>query len=84
MFTTPRLTYAMARDGKLPEFFARVHPIYNTPVGSVVFFSVLVFVLSVYGSFVWLAALSALVRILIYMLCIAAIPSLRKKRHKHR
>lgn len=78
MFTTPRLTYAMARDGKLPEFFARVHPVYNTPVGSVVFFSVLVFVLSVYGSFIWLAALSALVRILIYMLCIATIPALRK------
>jgi amino acid transporter len=79
MFTTPRLTYAMAREGHLPEFLARVHPAYNTPIGSVLFFSVLVFVLSVYGSFVWLAALSALVRILIYMLCIATIPVLRKQ-----
>ncbi|MCC5927278.1 MAG: APC family permease [Bacteroidetes bacterium] len=79
IFTTPRLSYAMAREGNLPEFFARVHPAYNTPVGSILFFSVVVFVLSVYGSFVWLAALSALVRILIYMLCIATIPALRKE-----
>lgn len=79
MFTTPRLSYAMAREGHLPSFLGKVHASYNTPVGSILFFSLLVFVLSVYGSFVWLAALSALVRILIYMLCIATIPALRRQ-----
>lgn len=79
IFTTPRLSYAMARDGHLPAWFGKVHETYNTPSRSIIFFAVLVFVLSVYGSFVWLAALSALVRILIYMLCIATIPVLRRQ-----
>ena len=35
--------------------------------------------LSVFGSFVWLAAMSALVRVLIYMACIGAMPRLRKQ-----
>jgi amino acid transporter len=33
----------------------------------------------VYGSFVWLAAMSALVRVLIYMACIGAMPRLRRR-----
>jgi amino acid transporter len=37
------------------------------------------FVLSVFGSFIWLAAMSALVRVLIYVGCIAAMPRLRRK-----
>lgn len=79
MITAPRLTYALARDGDLPQWFGAVHETFRTPANSIVFFSVLVFVLSVYGSFVWLAAMSALVRVLIYMACIASLPRLRRR-----
>jgi len=78
MVTAPRLTYALARDGSLPSWFGDVHPASRTPVKSIVFFSLLVFVLGVYGSFIWLAAMSALVRVLIYMACIGAMPRLRR------
>lgn len=79
MVTAPRLTYSMAREGGLPEWFGRVHPRYRTPAYSVIFLAVLVFALAVYGSFVWLAAMSALVRVLIYVACIASMPGLRRK-----
>ncbi len=79
MFTAPRITYSMAREGGLPRWFSEVHPHHRTPRNSVVFLAVLVFVLAVYGSFIWLAAMSALVRVLIYMGCIAAMPRLRKR-----
>jgi amino acid transporter len=78
MVTAPRLTYALARDGSLPAWFGEVHPVARTPARSIIFFSVLVFVLGVYGSFLWLAAMSALVRVLIYMACIGAMPRLRR------
>jgi amino acid transporter len=78
MITAPRLTYALARDGSLPVWFGEVHPATRTPARSIVFFSVLAFLLGVYGSFVWLAAMSALVRVLIYMACIGAMPRLRR------
>jgi amino acid transporter len=78
MITAPRLTYALAREGSLPAWFGKVHPVARTPAGSIIFFSVLVFVLGAYGTFIWLAAMSALVRVLIYMACIGAMPRLRR------
>jgi amino acid transporter len=78
MVTAPRLTYSLARGGSLPGWLGEVHPTYRTPAKSIIFFSVLAFALAVYGSFVWLAAMSALVRVLIYMACIGAMPRLRR------
>lgn len=83
MFTAPRLTYSLAREGGLPNWFSEVHPYHRTPANSVLFLAALVFVLAVYGSFVWLAAMSALVRVLIYMGCIAAMPKLRRRHGGH-
>lgn len=79
MISAPRLTYALAREGNFPEWFGRVHPEYHTPANSIVFFTVLTLLLSVVGSFLWLAAMSALVRVLIYMACIGAMPRLRTR-----
>ena len=79
MVTAPRLTYSLAREGSLPAWFGGVHPQYRTPARSVMVFSLLVFALSVYGSFIWLAAMSSLVRVLIYMACIASMPRLRQR-----
>ncbi|MCJ7558458.1 MAG: APC family permease [Gammaproteobacteria bacterium] len=79
MLSTPRASYMLAREGYLPHWFAGVHPVYNTPGHSVIFFGVAAFVLAAYGSFVWLASMSVLSRLLIYLLCIGAIPRLRRK-----
>jgi amino acid transporter len=79
MFSTPRMTYALAREGELPAFFAAVHPVLRTPHWSVIGFGAFVLVLAIAGSFVWLAATSVLVRLLIYLVCIAAVPRLRAR-----
>lgn len=79
MITAPRLTYSLAREGDLPAWFGTVHEKFRTPANSIVLFAVLVFALSVYGGFLWLAAMSALVRVLIYMACIASMPKLRRE-----
>ena len=79
MFTAPRLTYALAREGSLPAWFGHVHPAYRTPARSILVFAVAGFLLASYGSFIWLAAMSSLVRVGIYMACIAAMPRLRQR-----
>src|SRR6056297_25781 len=79
MISAPRLTFALARDGNFPTWFGQVHREHHTPANSIVFFATLTLLLSVFGSFVWLAAMSALVRVLIYMACIGAMPRLRKR-----
>jgi len=79
MFSTPRMTYTLARAGQLPAFFAAVHPTFKTPTVSIVIFGGLVFALAIAGSFAWLAAMSVTIRLLIYVTCIAATPRLRRR-----
>ena len=77
MFSTPRITYRLALEGQLPAFLGHVSPTLGTPVFSIVFFAVLSLFLAATGSFVLLASLSVVVRLLIYVGCIAAVPSSR-------
>lgn len=76
-FSTPRVTYALALDGHLPAWFARVPARFGTPAVSIMVYGTAAFLLAAGGSFVWLAGLSVLTRVLIYIACIAALPHLR-------
>lgn len=78
ILSAPRMTYAMARMGSLPQWFCQVHPRYHTPVNSILFYAVLGLILSLSGSFVWLAVVSTLARLLSYILSVAALPVLEK------
>lgn len=79
LFSTPRVTYALARDEQLPAAFGRVSTRFGTPAVSIVVFGAAGFLLAAAGSFAWLAGLSVLTRVLIYVGCIAAVPALRRK-----
>ncbi|MGD9020646.1 MAG: amino acid permease [Lysobacterales bacterium] len=72
----PRMTFALARDGSLPGWFARVHERYRTPHVSLWFYGAFCVSLALSGSFVWLAVMSTLTRLLTYIVCIAALPRL--------
>jgi len=76
--SAPRMTFALARDGSLPRWFALIHDKYHTPHGSLWFYGGLCLVLALTGSFVWLAVMSTLARLLTYIVCIAALPRLEK------
>ena len=76
--TAPRMTYALGRDGSLPAWFAGVHPRYHTPHTSLWFYGMFCLVMGLTGSFVWLAVMSTLARLLINIVCIAALPRLEK------
>jgi amino acid transporter len=76
MLSTPRITYALARDGSLPAWFGAVHPRFQTPARSILFYGLVGFLLAAAGSFVYLAVLSVLTRLLLYALCCGALPRL--------
>jgi amino acid transporter len=79
IFSTPRASYALAEDGSLPAWFGKVHPRFLTPANSIVFFGALALLLTLYGSFLWLAAATVVSRVLLYGLTCAAVPVLRPK-----
>jgi amino acid transporter len=79
LFSAPRITYALGLDGSLPAWFASVSGRFGTPAVSIVVFGVAAFLLAAGGSFAWLAGLSVLTRVLIYVGCFAALPVLRRR-----
>jgi amino acid transporter len=79
IFSTPRASFALAEDGSLPRWFATVQPRFLTPANSIVFFGALALLLTLYGSFLWLAAATVVSRLLLYGLTCAAVPLLRPK-----
>lgn len=79
MLAVPRITYAMAEKRLLPQWFRGIHQKYATPHNSIIFFGVMIIALALTGSFVYLAAASSLSRLISYMMCIAALPVIRKQ-----
>jgi amino acid transporter len=82
VLTGSRMLYALAENGELPAWFARVHPGFRTPHNAVVFTSLVALVLMLSGSFVFLAAVSAVARLLTYTGACAAMLALRSPRYQ--
>lgn len=74
MAATPRVTFAMAERAELPSWLATINRRFDTPVASILFFAGLVAALAVSGSFVWLAVISTLARMIVYSVTILALP----------
>jgi amino acid transporter len=80
ILSSPRMLFAIGRDGVLPRFFARVHPRYRTPDVAIITYAGIAFVLSACSSFEQLAVLSNVAVLLMYLLCCAGVwPLLRRK-----
>ncbi|MDP8994040.1 MAG: APC family permease, partial [Pseudomonadota bacterium] len=79
MISTPRVTYALGRDGLLPGWFARVSPRWATPANSILFMGAAAAALALSGSFVWLAVASTLARLFVYAACLAALPAAERR-----
>ncbi|MHC5209583.1 MAG: APC family permease [Planctomycetota bacterium] len=80
MLTAPRMTYALARERCLPASLGAVHARHHTPHRSVLLYGALCFLFAAWGSFGWLAGMTSVTRLLIYLTCIVAIPRLRRTR----
>ena len=79
ILSAPRMTWALALDGSMPRWFATLHGRHRTPHHSIWFYGILSIALGLTGTFVWLAVMSTLVRLLAYMVSIAALPRLERQ-----
>ena len=79
MMVTPRLLYALAQQGDLPVAFARVSFIHRAPWVSILGSAVLVWLLTLSGTFVYLATFSAISRLLTYASTCGALIVLRRR-----
>jgi APA family basic amino acid/polyamine antiporter len=75
--SSPRMVFALARDGFLPAALAAVHPIHRTPQAAIVAQSLLTLVLAVTGTFERLAILANVSALALYLGCALAAWRLR-------
>ncbi len=73
-----RTVFALAENGDLPPVFGRVHPVYRTPHVAIWFTSIVLVGLALSGSFVFLAAVSAVARLVVYLSACGATLRLRR------
>jgi amino acid transporter len=78
VLTGSRMLFALAENQELPRWFARIHPSFRTPYHCVIFTSIVALVLMLSGSFVFLAAVSAVARLLTYLGACGAMIALRR------
>ncbi len=79
MLATPRVLYAMGRDGLLPARLGIVHPRFNTPAAAIVTYCVVCAILALSGTFKVLAVLAAASTLVMYLLTAMAVPVLRRR-----
>jgi len=77
--TGSRTIFALAENGDLPRWFGRVHPRYQTPANATLFSAAVALALALTGSFVQLAAVSAVARLVMYLAVTTATLVLRHR-----
>ena len=79
MLAVPRLSFALSEERLLPAWFGQVHDKYHTPGNSILFLGALGLAFALTGTFEYLAVASSLLRLICYVLCIAALPVIRHR-----
>lgn len=79
MLVAPRIFYALARSGDLPKGLAAVHPVRGTPQVAIVVMALGSWLLAVTGTFVYIATVFVIARILTYASTCAALIALRRR-----
>jgi len=74
-----RIPYAMAGDGLLPRFFAKLHPKYETPYISIIFIAGTALIASISGTISQLIVLSVFTILFCYLVTCISVYPLRKK-----
>ena len=77
-----RNLFALAEQGDLPRWFGFVHPRYRTPSNAILVTAGVSLVLAITGSFVTMAAASAISRLLVYVMTCASAIRLRAPRYQ--
>lgn len=74
-----RLLFAMSEKGELPSPLGWTHDRFKTPWVSIVLTSVVIFVLTVYSTFLTALAIATITRLLVYATTCLALPVFRRR-----
>jgi amino acid transporter len=79
MLFTSRVPFALAEQGQLPSVMGRIHPRYRTPYVAIIFSSVVILALTLFNSFVSALTISAIIRLLLFVVTAICLIVLRRR-----
>jgi APA family basic amino acid/polyamine antiporter len=79
ILSASRMLFAMAEHDDLPRALSRTHPRFRTPSTAVVVTVAIMLALSISGTFVYLATISTVVRLVTYFATCGSLPILRRR-----
>ena len=79
LLTISRIPFAMAEAGVLPPRFAALHPVYRTPVFSILVCAAIVVLLTLTNASIYVLTISTIARLLVFAVTCAALPVLRRR-----
>lgn len=74
-----RLLFAMAEQRELPEALSKTHEKFKTPWVAIVLTAIVIFVLTVYSTFLTALAIATITRLLVYATTCLALPVFRSR-----
>ncbi len=80
VFSTSRVSFAMGRDGTLPESFGKLHPRNMTPSTAIIFSGVIIVIMSVFMPIEQVAMVADILILLLFVLVNWAAINMRKLR----
>jgi basic amino acid/polyamine antiporter, APA family len=79
ILASPRIMFAFARDGYLPQSLGRIHPRHHTPYVAIIWYSAIACALAITGSFRIMAFIGSISGLIIYLGCCLALIVLRRR-----
>jgi amino acid transporter len=79
LFVGPRLVFALAEGGQLPQALARIHPHFGTPLAAVLLHTAAAWALAVGSTFLGALTASTLTRLMLYGLTAASLVEMRRR-----
>lgn len=74
-----RLLFAMSEQRELPEVLGRTHERFKTPWVAILLTSIVIFILTVYSTFLTALAIATITRLLVYATTCLALPVFRRR-----
>ncbi|HUF03986.1 MAG TPA: APC family permease [Aridibacter sp.] len=81
ILSASRLLFAISEQKDIPYFISATHERWRTPYVSLISTSSLIFILSIFSTFVSALTISTVTRLLVYTLTFAALPVFRRREH---
>ena len=84
MLFTSRIAFALAEQGQLPPAIGRIHQRFRTPHVAIILSAIVILALTLFNSFISALTISAIVRLLLYVITSVCLIVLRKRKDQPR